>query len=96
MLPTAANLVKFGRKGQPLANAGSPVSFARQGSAKRDFDLEARTSRTGLMGCRAGMLDDGAPPKSRLSRWRTSASHCESQKLRIKRKVARTIGGSFA
>jgi hypothetical protein len=25
MLPTAANLAKFGREGQPFAKAGSPV-----------------------------------------------------------------------
>jgi hypothetical protein len=39
-----------------------PFSFAGQGNAKGG--LEARTTGTGLMGYRAAMLDDSAPPKS--------------------------------
>src|SRR6516164_4514541 len=50
MLPTAANLVKFGRKSQPFAKAGSPVFICRTRKRQGRFRSRSKNIRNGFDG----------------------------------------------
>jgi hypothetical protein len=50
LLPTAANLVKFGRKGQRFANAGSPVFICRTRKRQARFRSRSKNMRNGFDG----------------------------------------------